>query len=172
MAVTLADLAAFMGITSADPRYTQLQGVLDATVEHVEGMVGPVGGAGTFVVQPSGARLVLPAVRLVSVDGIEDPNGVAVTVTDCTVNLAAGVIVLPAAPSVAGGYTVTVTTPDSYRADEAVRIIAQHLWETRRGRYGARADAFAGDADPVPLGFAIPRRAAELLAPLMVPGFA
>lgn len=172
MAVTLASLASFMGITDVDPRYPQLQGVLDATVEHVEGMVGPQATTTAVVVRPVRDRLVLPVVRLASVDAIADPDGAAVAVADCDVNLAAGVVVLPSLPVVAGGYTVTVSTTISYAVDEATRIIAQHLWETRRGRFGAREGAFASDGDAVPMGFAIPRRAAELLAPLIVPGFA
>ncbi|MFF9310083.1 head-tail connector protein [Streptomyces sp. NPDC014748] len=46
-------------------------------------------------------------------------------------------------------------------------IIIQHLWETQRGRAGA----VLGGESPVPAGYAIPNRAAELLGTTL-PGIA
>lgn len=173
MAVTVTDLAEYMGITSADSRYGQLADVLNTAQERVDVMVGEQSSAVVRVVQPSGGNLVLPAHRLQSVVSISDPAGTPVEVSDCVINLAAGIVVLPSAPAVAGGYTVTYETAVLYAAAEAVKIIASQLWETRRGRVGARADAFAGgDMVETRYGFAIPRRADDLLSPFLVPGFA
>jgi len=167
MAVTLADLTGYLGITNADIRYTQVQDVLDATLEHVASIVGPA-GAPTVSVRPTGYRLILPATHLAVLGAVTDPLGAVVTPTD--VDLAAGVVTLGTVVT-PGAYTVTLTRTTSASVDEAVRIIAKHLWETRRGRAGRDAAMAQGD-EQVPMGFAIPRRAAELLAPLTVPGFA
>lgn len=173
MTVTVDALAEYMGITTSDSRYSQLFDVLKTAQERVDVMVGEQSSMVVRVVQPSGRNLVLPALRLQSVESISDPAGTSVGVTDCTINLEAGIVVLPSAPVVAGGYTVTYTTRALYAAAEAVKIIASQLWETRRGRVGARADTFAGgDMVDTRYGFAIPRRADDLLAPFTVPGFA
>jgi len=167
MTVTLADLADYLAITAADSRYAQVQDVLDATLEHVASIVGPA-GASTVTVRPTGYKLILPATNLATVGTVTDPLGAVVTPTDT--DLASGVVTI-ATVVTPGAYTVTVTRGDSASVDEAVRIIAKHLWETRRGRAGRDA-AFAQGDEQVPMGFAIPRRAAELLAPVTVPGFA
>lgn len=174
MAVNLAGMATYLGIGASDALYPQLQGVLDATVELVESKVGQRGATPTLTVRPDGRCLVLPAVHLASVDTITDPAGNTVALTDCDVDEVAGVVVLPSV--VTSGYqrayTVEVTTATSAAVDEATLIIGKHLWESRRGNRGQAANAYAQDMDVVPVGFAIPRRAAELLTPLMAPGAA
>lgn len=62
---------------------------------------------------------------------------------------------------VAGRFDAVADVTDDIST--AVLIIAKHLWETRRGQAG-RPGAL-GDSEPVPsYGFAVPRRAQELLA--------
>lgn len=70
-----------------------------------------------------------------------------------------------------GTYTVTylagrVTSASDVPGDlaMAILIIAKHLYETRRGQ--SSRPSSLGESEPVlPYGFAIPRRAEELLAP-------
>ena len=88
------------------------------------------------------------------------------------VDVDAGAVVL-GARAAAGAYTVTVRFPDA-PADvkEACLHIIKHLWSIRRGAQGgARGDVDA--QAQIQQGFAIPRRALELLAPYeRVGGFA
>lgn len=169
MSVTLADFVAFSGVNQTDPKCAQLQDALDAAAEWVTAQVGVRGGSPVLKVRATpGGTLVLPLTGLASVDEVRDPDGAAVTPTD--VDEAAGLVWLPTMR--AGAYTVTVTTAASARVDEATLHIAKHLWETRRGKVATQfAGGEAGDTAPF-MGFAIPRRAVELLSGIAAPGFA
>lgn len=168
MAVALADFVAFAGINSTDPRYSQAQDALDAAAEWITDTVGVRGGESVLKVRAKGSILILPLTNVASVDEVLDPDGVAVTPSD--VDEAAGLVWLPTWR--AGAYTVTVTTDASDRVDEATRIIAKHLWDTRRGKVASGfGGGDAGDVQPF-MGYAIPRRAVELLSGVAAPGFA
>ena len=168
MAVTLEQFRVYVGISTSDALYSQLQGVLNATTAWVSAQVGARGSSTVCSVRPQGSCLILPVAGVSSVS-VVDPNGAAVTPYDT--DLAAGVVWLSSVVS-PGAYAVTVALASSALVDEATLIIGKHLWESRRGNQGAAVSAFAQDVVPVPTGFAIPRRAAELLAPLSVPGVA
>ncbi len=171
--VSLADLAAYLNISNTDPKYTLLQGYLDATVAHVESKVGAVDADAPEwrVRQRQGGALILPG-PVESVDALTDPDGNAVDLDACDVDEPAGVIWPTRYAS--GWWTVEATTAGR-GADVAlaIKIIASHLWETQRGRVG-RPSAYANPGEPVviPAGFAVPSRAAELLSPYMTGGFA
>lgn len=170
MSATLADFVAFSDISQTDKRYAQAQGVLDAAAEWVEDTVGVRGGSPVFEVRPQGKALILPAVGVASVVEVTDPDDVTVTPYD--VDKAAGIVWLETVSTTPGPYTVTVTTDTSARVDEATLHIAKHLWETRRGKVATQfAGGEAGDTAPF-MGYAIPRRAVELLSGIAAPGFA
>lgn len=170
MAVTLEQLAEFVQISDSDVLYPQLQGVFDAAAEYVAARAGDAGET-TLKVRPRGRSLILPRVGLTSVDSVTDPASVEVDLSTCDVDEDAGIVILPrvAGP---GAYTVVVTSPESARRDEATLIIGRHLWEARRAGRGAAVGAYATEPDLVPVGFAIPRRAEELLQGIEAPGFA
>lgn len=170
MSVSVQDLADHLRIPATDPKAMELDQVLAATIEVVTATVGVV-ETDTVRVRPtwSGA-LLLPAVG-VAVVTVTDPTGGDVPVGDCDVDTSAGVV-RPPRPVARGEWVVAVTRVPSAAVDEATLIIARHLWETRRGRDG-RAGAFAQPEDPiVPVGFAVPRRAQQLLRVVEAPGFA
>jgi hypothetical protein len=99
----------------------------------------------------------------------------ALTLADYELDADTGLLRLAAGGWFRGTYTVTYT---SGRADLpaairlAVLVIAEHLWETQRG--AAPVGPLSGDDTfPTPgLGFAIPNRALELLAPYRRPAVA
>lgn len=170
MTVTEATASAFLGLSASDPRQGQLAGVLQAALDYVAGRVGTRGATSTYTVHPDGKALILPFAPVSSVSAVTDPFGTSVDLSTAAVDLRAGVVTLASAtkdgPRTA--YTVTMTLPASAMADEATLIIVKHLWETRRGREG-REQVFASPEDDVPVGFAIPRRAAQLLAAVETP---
>lgn len=112
----------------------------------------------------------LPVTGLTSVEAV----GAATTwdVVDLRVS-PSGVVVATSGPALSGTVAVTYTAgmadpPANYTI--AGLIILQHLWETRRGTMGPR---HGGDDEVYmpQLGYAVPRRATELLG-LSMPGVA
>jgi hypothetical protein len=155
---SLDDLKAHLNITDSD-NDDELLGMLDAATDVTESIVGPLAG-GTVTETHYGLSsdvLVLrqvPVAALVSVSGRLWPDG------------ALGTLRLVSGYRFAGDVTVTYTTgreaPAAVRL--AVLIIAAHLWETQRG--SAPVGPLSTDDGTVSgLGFAIPNRARELLAP-------
>jgi hypothetical protein len=165
---SLDELKAHLNITSSSDD-SELDDILDAAQELVVSIVGEVDSAtvtetvpvvgGTVILsrRPTGAVLV----------GGSPVGG--------TVNASAGLIT-GLGPSAYGGYTsptLTVTygagtgdIPAGVRL--ATLIIAAHLWETQRGVSPSPLTLQGSDAGDfaVPgLGYAIPNRARELLAP-------
>jgi hypothetical protein len=176
--VSAAELATFMKAQSlaAEPL---LQEVLDAALEYVESVVGPLGSATrAYRVYATTRTIVLPFTHLESVGTITDPHGRVVAINpNVDVNFLAGIIDLPRA--VRGNWTIeATTTQDSSSVKLAVMIIGSHLWETQRGGGGTPRDAMR--AQPAPAagagvfrGYAIPHRAAQLLKPFeKLPGIA
>ena len=167
-AVTLSELAEYLR-TDVGP---DLQGPLSSALDVVERRCGPiVPGQRTYAAAvDAGCVLRLPVrgQRIVSVDMVTDPAGTEVA--PVTVDWWRGVITLPvsATTAPAGRWLVTVTAtrdPDTtMRLIEAVLIIAKHLHETRRG-VSARPQVYDGSPAETPpgRGFAIPRRALELM---------
>jgi|GEM_PF-1442638 len=182
--VTPAEVASHLNITPSPTgaELTKLTEHTTAALEYVESQCGPLGDAEgdelTFSVRPSGDSLVLPAARLAAVTEVRDPDDALVDVAPAQVDLLAGVVerVPVSGP---GTWQVTVTLEGRGASLKlAVKIIAGHLWETQRGRtdpHRAAMHANGGDRDRVPVsptGFAIPARAAQLISPFVLPGFA
>ena len=146
---------------------------LDAATSVVRSRCGlPPADEHVHRVHPSGRTLVLPVWGDgLSVIEIRDPAGVVVAMDAGLSRLSSGVVGVPVARP--GAWTVKVAADASPVPEElalATLIIAAHLWETQRGT-SARPQAFPGGGEERPsgMGYAIPNRAAELMAPHVVP---
>lgn len=176
--VNLSELLLHLNMTTASSSdQIELATHLEAAVGIVEGEVGPMvpravtervySPTGTLVLR-TGNVLELSAVESVG-NGIVAPIGAAVPVDLATIDADGGLLY----GTVPGSYRVTYTAgydpvPAALRL--AVLIVAAHLWDTQRGR-GARPRTVAigqGGGDQqvsVPMGFLVPNRALELMAP-------
>lgn len=176
MSVTLADQARFQRINLAgldEDEEANLQEALDVAIEHVEKLCGPVASAErTYQVRPKRTKLVLPVTMVTTVTEVTDPDGNVIEPED--VDLEAGIITLPTWPVSQKAWTVTATTGDDVKAlERAVKIIASHLYADHRGGAGlpgGRAYPTGSEDTVSPMGFSIPRRAAELMAPYLLTG--
>lgn len=137
--------------------------------------------AGATVEQRVGAMEVRTVQSRVTVGGyptVRLPQEPIISVTSVT-NAATGVAVpapnldtltgsLTWAPMIPGGYDVTYVVgrepvpPDLMLA---TLIVARQLWDTQRNAAPLGFTSMAGQEIQIPMGFAIPRRAAELMAP-------
>lgn len=174
--VTLEEQAHFQRITwpiAAAEESADLQEALNAAIEHVEKLCGPITTASrTYLVRPRRDKLVLPVTRVTAVESVTDPDGNLVVPYD--VNLAAGIVELPGEPWTTKAWTVTATTgTDVTSLVLAAKIIASHLFGVHRGSGALPSGRTypSGDDETVTLaGFAIPRRAADLMAPYVRTG--
>lgn len=173
--VDLVDLKLHLQIDPANTdNDTEMTAHLEAATVALEGLVGPmvpqtitsrrraVNGAITLPVRP-----VLDVLSVAGAFGAVDQD-VAGLDWDTNGVIRGGLTCLPS-----GRYTVTWTAgrdpvPENMRL--AVLIVAAHLWETQRNRGARRAvlgDFDSGnpsqDAILLTRGFALPRRALELL---------
>lgn len=181
---TLTDLKIHTGITSAKDD-DELVEMLDAAIDVVEGIVGPISGGSVTEVHRgvNSDALVLrrmPTVALSSISARYGATTSPLAAADYELDADTGLLRSVSGYRFVGDYTVTYTAgrdvlPAAIRL--AVLIIAAHLWETQRvpGAGPARAPGFGG-ADGIPdmggsggMGFAIPNRAQELLQPYMRP---
>lgn len=176
--VSAAELATFMKAPNLAGEEL-LQEVLDAALEYVESVVGPLGSVTrTYRVFVTSRTIVLPLTHLESVGTITDPHGTVVEINpNVDVNHLSGIIDLPR--PVRGSWTIEATTvQDTASVKLAVKIIGSHLWETQRGGGGTPRDNMRGQPAPatgagVFRGYAIPHRAAQLLKPFeKIPGIA
>lgn len=173
MALTLDDVAAHLDLKDNNPpdvgtpERAELQRFFDAALDHVQMKCGAVVGAKTIRVSSAGGRqLVLPAVRLVSIGDVTDPNGV--TVTPERSDPLTGVVTMPV--GVAGVWTVSVTGPEDLPAglELAVLEITKHLYGSQRVTAGARPGARPAGSPANP-AYSIPNRAKDLMAPYRLP---
>lgn len=177
MPVTLSELATFMKLPTGYDEVL-LQEHLDAATEYVTDKVGPLDEDALALAVHAGehqAVLVLPATFAEEIVSVTSPTGAAVPVaTLAYVDLDAGLIEVrnPAR----GTWIVTIKSRRaSASCNLATKIIAQHLWGTQRGTGGGRKEMLGQAPDVAgvtPAGFAIPRRAAQLLEPYLTVGFA
>ena len=184
---TVDDLRRHANMTStADD--AELQDHLDAAVEIVEGLIGPIDAPATVTethYNTSSDVLVLkrmPVGALVSVSSRVGASTTALTLADYELDAASGLLRVASGARFYGSYTVSYTSgrdalPASIHL--AVLIIAAHLWETQRmPGMGDSVQPGFGGADGVPdagslgRGYAIPNRAQELLRPYMLPSVA
>lgn len=112
---------------------------------------------------------------VVSVQSIADQAGQALSITDLDVDTNSGVVrrrlglpFITLWPVVTVTYTAGWGVPTPPAFNRAGAIILDHLWQTQHGP--SVRPSMAGDETTVDygLGFAIPNRAAELLAPYAV----
>lgn len=172
--VTITELAAFMRAPDlATSDTAALQEHLDAAIEYVQSVVGPVGEVSVHwdvYASDTQRQIVLPATRVQEIVSITAPDGSAVTVDHRRdVNKLAGIVTVPR--PMRGTWTVEGRTADASSSIKlAIKIIASHLWGTQRGTGGGRTSMYAApDTTATPVGFAIPRRAEQLLAPYAIP---
>lgn len=172
MFVELEEFRRFMRKTAADTgEDDRLQEALEAAIGLVEHHIGgPLDHAArTFTVYPSGPHLVLSAARLTEVTEVTDPDGRLVPLEQVEINLLAGIVTLPYPPPTRRPYTVVASTREHGATIRlAVKITAAHLvaTEPRGGVPGAGANRFTTTpgAEQAAAGFALPRRAQELIA--------
>jgi hypothetical protein len=183
---TVDDLKIHANMTSSVDD-SELQDVLDAAIEVVEGLIGPLSSPGQVVEthrNVSSDVLVLkrmPVAGLVSVASRVGASSTPLTLGDYELDAASGLLRTASGARFYGSYTVTYTSgrevlPAAIRL--AVLIIAAHLWETQRMPMQDSGPAGFGGMDGIPdagsagRGFAIPNRAQELLQSYMSPSIA
>jgi hypothetical protein len=158
----------------------ELRGMIEATTRIVEHFAGAVtrrtvteesrGGAPALLLQ------VTPVIAVTAIAPVQS-NQLEADVAGLVVDTATGIVRrVDGTAFPPGPYRVTYTAGRSVPSANltlAGRIILQHLWRTQRaGRRGALAGG--GDdysvTEPIPgLGYAVPNRALELLAPDQLP---
>lgn len=120
-----------------------------------------------FTVSGSATELLLrnvPVLSLTSVVSVD--GGTTWSIGSLPVDTETGLITVASGPALTGSLDVTyqageVVIPENYRL--ASLIILQHLWETQRGTMGVQLGGGDVDMALAGRGFAIPRRALELL---------
>ncbi|MEU6552110.1 head-tail connector protein [Streptomyces sp. NPDC046915] len=177
--VTLAAAKAQLNISASDTAAdVELQTYIDAATAAVEEQLGQVVEQRTVVDQldfaGSARSFLLRSVPAVSLTSLTSLDGLqSWDVGSMHVDGESGLVTLLSGSSVTGSVLAAyqagmAAVPANYRL--AGLIIIQHLWETQRGTMGVQ---LGGDADNYVAGrgFAIPRRAIELLGP-QLPGVA
>lgn len=174
---SLAEAKDFLNIPSPSPvQDEELRGLIEATTAVVEHYVGPVVRRTLTEDHAGGSVLVLrrpPVLELVAAEAVLD-DGPSYAVADLDVT-PDGVVRHRAGLVLRGPLRVTYTAgrpvvPAHIRT--AALVILRHLWRTQTGP-GLPPLGGADDYDvgtPVPgLGYAVPNRALELLAPDRLP---
>ena len=177
-AVPFGEFKAHLNITVATDD-DELATTLGAATGVVEGIIGPVIVRGFTSRVRSGGSLFLPKYPVVSVETLAHDfahAGPYVT-ADVLFDPEIGQVMLSSgARFVDGSWTITYTAgrwETEYSVADDVRlavcIIGKHLWETQRGtasRPGMLGRTSSVDpTERVPMGFAVPNRAATLLEP-------
>jgi hypothetical protein len=176
--VSLADARAQLNMGPSETADDdELRGFVGAATGAVERALGRVVVRRTVVERQQVGRareVLLRQVPVLSLTSVVAADG---STTWNTANLRVdgetGLLTVTSGESLAGDVDFTyqageAVIPDDYRL--AGLIIVQHLWETQRGTMGVQ---LGGDSEPYVAGrgFAIPRRALELLDP-QLPGVA
>lgn len=178
--ITLDDLKDQLKIRTSD-RDAELAvyvGGTERVMTYLVGLATPTAVTEIVTVSWSG-KLLLAKRPIVSVASIT-PVGAGAAISSSTVieDAAGGVVGLTSGCLPRGRYTVVYSAGHAASLDNmklAGRIIGQHLWRTQNGGGGA---PYPGQDEIVQLGlgYAVPRRALELLAieatPSKVGGFA
>lgn len=167
--VSLGDAKAHLNITTTTDD-EELRGFIEAATRVVEDHVGPVVVRAYAEVHDGGPWLVTHRAPVLSLTSLVPvlTSGTSYVVADLDLDPATGVIRRRDGAGFTGPLRVTYTAgrrvvPASMAL--AAKIIVGHLWETQRGHAGPRAGFGEDDVLPTGRGFAVPRRALELLAP-------
>ncbi|MEV7394344.1 head-tail connector protein [Streptomyces sp. NPDC091215] len=179
--VTLADAKTQLNIPADNTNDdVELQGFVDAATAAVEQQLGTVVVPRTVVDQydfGTGTTAFLlravPVISLTSIVSLDGSQSWTVTSPVMHVDGPSGSVTVLSGPPLTGMALVTHQaglTAIGANTRLAAKIIIQHLWETQRGAVGVQ---LGGDTDnwSAGRGFAIPRRALELLGP-QLPGVA
>lgn len=160
-----------------DPNsFSEFETFFDSALQTVSNRCGPVGG--TTITEQATVRsgvMVLSERPVQSLVSITDSDGNTVSTTGAKISRRSAIVRLRS--SLCDEVDVEYEAGwDPYPDDleKAVYVVTDHLWETQRGRsgsftqiHGIDDDApVGGDASYLILrGFALPRRAMELIAP-------
>ncbi|MFB7595757.1 hypothetical protein [Streptomyces sp. NPDC056160] len=169
--VSLADAKKQLNI---DPSETgdddEIRGMITGASLAVERELGTVVARRVFTERRTASRdgrLLLSHVPVLALTSVQSAAGATTWDTsDLAVDTATGLITAATGAPLTGDVDVTHTAglrivPDDYQL--ATLIIVQHLWDTQRGRYGAVPGGSQEPEYVTGRGFAIPRRAIELL---------
>lgn len=164
MALTTADeVSKLLGWAPAE--YTkkgdQLEAYIGAAQDLIEARTGPIEVETVTHVADGGRSVTVPH-RVNSVTSVT-VDGTLIDAEDYTVDAAAGIIYGPFS-SGRGNVTVVYTTgyvtpPAAVKL--AAAMLVQHLWEVGP----QRGPAVENEWTPSPIGFALPNRVKELIAP-------
>jgi len=169
--VTLADVKAFLDKTSS-ANDLELTGFIAAAEPIVEFYVGPVIDA--TITERHQSHIALrrvPAKTLTSVTAVYS-TGTSWAAGDLDLDTESGIVTRLDGGALYGGpwdvvYEVGRTTvAENIKA--ATKIIVKHLWETQRGSM-PQMGMNGGDVPALPVSYAVPRRALELLRPDTAP---
>lgn len=166
--ITLQQAKLQLNITSAT-HDTEIEDYVSAATAMVEDAVGPVVPRDIIEVQHGGRLLVLhrpPVIDLLTLVPVLI-GGVSYTPADLDVDADTGIVRRLDGGGFVGPLRVTYEAgrdPVPGNMNLATRIIVGHLWVTQRGagNPGMRSE---DELVPSGLGYAVPRRAMELLAP-------
>ena len=176
MATPTAEAAREFSNVSDPSSFDEFDTFFNAALQAISHRCGPVGG--TSVTEQAMARcgvLILAERPVQSVDSAADQDGNPVDVTGARISRRSAIVRLRS--SITRELDVTYTAgwepyPDDL--EKAVYVVTDHLWETQRGRSGSFTQVHGidddapvgGDASFLVLrGFALPRRAMELIVP-------
>lgn len=166
--VTLAELKAHANIPAGNTTSdVELDLLRLAAQEAVEGLVGPVVWRSfTETVRHSGGVVVL---RHAPVAEVTSFTAAGTAVTGYTLDGPAGLLT---GVTASGDLSITYsagrsTVPPAIKV--ATLIIGRHLWDTQRGNAPSALPTVDETAPQFGVGYAIPNRAMDLLAPFLLP---
>lgn len=167
--VSLADTKKQLNITDTGDD-DELRGFITGGSLGVERELGRIVARRSFTERrtaDSNGRVLLSNVPILALTSAQSSDGSTTwDVANLDVDQASGLVAVKSGAPLSGDVDFVYTAglrivPDDYQL--ATLIVIQHLWETQRGRYGSVA---GGSQEPEYMtgrGFALPRRALELL---------
>jgi hypothetical protein len=169
--VSLADARAQLNMAAAETADDdELRGFIGAATGAVERALGRTvvrrSFTDRFAIGGATAELLLRTVPVLSLTSVVSADGATTWSTaNLRVDGETGLVTVVSGAALTGTVDVTYQAGDTVIREDyrlAGLIIVQHLWETQRGTMGVQ---LGGDSEPYVAGrgFAIPRRALELL---------
>ena len=166
--ISVDEVKAHANITSTT-QDAEVELIRNAAQDAVEGLIGPVlWRTVTQAVSTDSSTVVLNTLPVVSVTSLTSGG------TGTTYTLVDGGMLVDVAAR--GAMVATYVAGRAVVGDDirmAALIIAAHLWQTQLGAAPTQLQDGFGEQPATGIGYAIPNRAADLLAPhLMLPGWA